>query len=82
MTARPRAILHLGSLRMRLVRRFRAPDGAADESDRLAALRAEAERLSAELLAEPEPNYPVDEDAIAELEEAFRARHGRGASLS
>ena len=54
--------------------------GTADAApERLTALRAEAERLSADLLAEPEPHYPADEEATARLEEAFRERHLRDA---
>ena len=79
MTARPRAIIALETLGAQLVRRFRALHVAADEPDRLEALRAEAERLSAELLAEPEPHYPADEEAIARLEQAVRAWHARDA---
>jgi hypothetical protein len=49
--------------------------------DASAAVRAEAELLSGELLAEGTPSYPRDEAALARLEQAFsvRCRHGLSA---
>ncbi len=60
---------------VRLTRRLPTARRSDTASDRLVALRTEAERLSAELLAEAAPDYPGDEEAITRLEQAFRERH-------
>lgn len=55
---------------------------ATVEQDRMVHLRQRSEQLSSELLAERDPNYPPNENAIAQLEQAFSEHHRRRTGAS